>query len=110
MIVQSGSRIQVLLKRAAIAIVLGFLATLGLNVLAYIADHLGYSLLSSVLIWPNALLQSLIPLHNIGTAERPIMEGTPLNFLAFIASIPFAWLVYSCIAYAWLYSRERHVD
>ena len=90
--------------------VLGLLATLALNVLAYVADYLGCPLLSNVLIWPNALLQSLIPLHNIGTAERPIMEGTPLNFLAFIASIPFGWLVYSCIAYAWLYSRERQVN
>jgi hypothetical protein len=110
MIVQSGSRLQGLLKRVTIAIVLGFLATFGLNVLGYVADHLGYSLLSNVLTWPNALFQSLIPPHNIGTAESPIIVGTPLNFLAFIASIPFAWLVYSCITYAWLYSREQHAD
>jgi hypothetical protein len=107
MISQSGPRSRTLLKRILIAIGVGFVATLGLNVLAFFADRLDYRFLSSALIWPNTLLQSLAPLHNIGTAERPIMEGTPLNFLAFIASIPLAWLVYSCIVYVWLYSQKR---
>jgi len=38
------------------------------------------------------------------------MEGTPLNFLAFIASIPFAWLIYSFFAYVWFSSRKRNLD
>lgn len=110
MISQSSPRSRTLLKRAFIAIGLGLVATFGLNVLAFFADGLEHPLLSSVLIWPNTFFQSLAPLHNIGTAERPIMEGTPLNFLAFVASIPLAWLVYSCIAYIWLHSRNRRSD
>lgn len=104
MINQSDSR-----SRSVIAIVVGFLVTLGLNILAFIASKLQHPLLSSALIWPNTFLQCLTPLHNIGTAERPIMEGTPLNFLAFMASVPFAWLIYSLIAYVWLRARKRDV-
>lgn len=110
MISQSGHRSRTFLKRAFIAIGVGFVATIGLNVLAFFADGLAHPFLSGVLIWPNTLLQSLAPLHNIGTAERPIMEGTPLNFLAFIASIPLSWLVYSFIAYIWLHARNRRRD
>jgi len=95
--------------RSVIAIVVGFLVTLGLNILAFTASKLQYPLLSSALVWPNTFLQSLTPLHNIGTAERPTMEGTPLNFLAFFAGILLAWLIYSLIAYVWLRSRKRDV-
>jgi hypothetical protein len=86
-------------KRAFIAIAVGFLATIALNVLAFVADKLGWPFISSVLIWPNTILQSLTPMYNIGTAQRPVMEGTPLNFFAFIVSIPMSWLVYSRITY-----------
>jgi hypothetical protein len=109
MIGQSGPRSGARLKRVGVAVVMGFLLTLGLNGLAFSTGNLGYPLLSKMLIWPNTLLQSLIPLNNIGTAERPIMEGTPLNVLAFIASIPLAWFVYFCIAYVWLASRKRSI-
>lgn len=46
-------------------------------------------------------------MYNIGTAERPVMEGTPLSFLAFIASIPLSWLVYSIFAYICLCALKR---
>jgi hypothetical protein len=98
------------MKRVFIAIAVGFLATLGLNVLAFVADTLGCALLSSVLIWPNTLLQSLTPVYNIGTAERPVMEGTPLNFLAFIGSIPLSWLVYFLITYIFLSALSGRTD
>lgn len=110
MINQTGRRSRPLLKYAAISILVGLAATLAFNVLAFLADSLHYPFLTSALIWPNTFLQSLVPLHNIGTAEKPIMEGTPLNFLAFIVSIPLAWLVYSVIAYVCLHVRSRNRD
>lgn len=108
MMSQPDTRYRMLLKRAGVAIAVGFLVTLGLNSLAFVADKLEYPLLSDALIWPNTFLQSQVPLNNIGTAEKPIMEGTPLNFLAFIASIPLSWVIYSCVAYFWLSTRKRN--
>lgn len=102
MIDQSNRRSTKRIKRALIAIAVGFLATLALNVLAFVADKLGFPLISSLLIWPNTILQSLTPMYNIGTAQRPVMEGTPLNFFAFIVSILMSWLVYSLITYVFL--------
>jgi hypothetical protein len=93
-------------KRTLLAIFLGVLATaalIGLAAVAYSADLDG---LAQVLFWQNSLLQSLAPLGNIGTAEHPIYEGTPLNFLAFLASIPVGIVVYSSMAY-WALSRSR---
>ena len=48
-----------------------------------------------VLLWPSALLAAQIPLHNIGTADHPVFEGTPLHFLAFIAGSVLAFLFYA---------------
>jgi hypothetical protein len=60
-----------------------------------------------LLFWQNTLLQSVVPLHNIGTPERPIYEGTPLNILAYLASYPLGAVVYAAAVYAVLCRRTK---
>jgi hypothetical protein len=62
-----------------------------------------------VLTWPNSLLQTLVPCHNVGTPESPLCEGTPVNLLAYILSYALAWTSYSVIAYLALRPRVHHV-
>lgn len=95
------------MRTALLASGIGILTTVLLLALAYGMDFLGHPNLSSVLFWQNALLQSLCPTMNIGTPEHPVYEGTPLNFLAFIASIPLGFIIYGIPAYVVLRSRRR---
>jgi hypothetical protein len=44
----------------------------------------------------------LIPAPNIGTLDHPLYEGTPLNFLAYLASFPLAVIFYAFVAYLFL--------
>ena len=84
-----------LVLSAAIGIVMAF-AFLGVSV--YVED-LGFESLAKVFLWPNGLLQLLAPPHNIGTPEHVVLEGSPLNDLAFTTSVPLAALVYGAIAF-----------
>jgi hypothetical protein len=81
------------------ALGIGLLVTI---VTAAIASSLSSESAHEVLFWPNTVLQYLLPTPNIGTPDHPIYEGTPLNLVAFIASFPFAVIVYGSIAYALL--------
>ena len=94
-----------ILIAALIGIAIAF-ACLGLSVYS---EELGLGFLSDAFAWPNTLLQLLVPAHNIGTAERPMLEGSPLNFLAFLASVPLGAFVYSVIAFVWLRRRRARV-
>jgi hypothetical protein len=85
----------------------GCLATILLTAAAWWAIGAGAVSVGRILSWPNTLLQSFVPGHNIGTAEKPVYEGTPLNFAAYIASIPLSVLVYSLVAYLFIRHRER---
>lgn len=93
------------MKTALLAAGIGILITMLLLALAFGVDSLGYPNVSSALFWQNALLQSLCPTMNIGTPDHPVYEGTPLNFLAFIASIPLGFIIYGIPAYVLLRSR-----
>ena len=53
-------------------------------------------------------MQSLVPLHNIGTTADPFYEGTPVNIAAFFVSFPLAVLVYGTAAYIFLRRRQRY--
>jgi len=89
--------------RILLAIAIGVLVT---AVTAAAASAFRSDSARELVFWPNTLLQSLVLAPNIGTADHPIYEGTPLNLLAFIASFPFAIVVYSAIAYVFLRYRE----
>jgi hypothetical protein len=86
-------------KTVAIAIGIGIVVTAILEAASYWVDSLGSEWLARTLGWPNSLLQALVPCNNIGTAERPLCEGTPLNLLAYFLSFPVAIAVYSFVAY-----------
>jgi hypothetical protein len=86
---------------------MGCLATFLLMAAASCAIHAGAVSVGRKLSWPNTLLQSFVLPHNIGTAEKPFYEGTPLNFAAYIASIPLSVFVYSLVAYLFIRHRER---
>ena len=78
---------------------------------SYLAFHAGAESLSEILLWPNTVVQSLVPvvygLPNIVTPDHPLYEGTPVNILAFFISFPLAILVYSIVAYIFLRWRKR---
>jgi hypothetical protein len=76
--------------------------------LSYLALRAGSELVSEILFWPNTVMQSLVPIHNIGTPEQPFYEGTPLNIVAFMASFPLAVLLYGTAAYVFLRRRQRY--
>jgi hypothetical protein len=75
---------------------------------SYFASQAGAELVSEILFWPNTLMQSLVPLHNIGATAHPLYEGTPLNIAALLVSFPLAVLVYSTAAYIFLRRRQRY--
>jgi hypothetical protein len=97
-----------MLRKILFAALAGLVITILLTLASYVADTLGARTASKLLFWPNTLLQTLVPLHTIGKLEKPIYEGTPLNFLAFIASFPFAILFYGIGAFFILgYGKQR---
>jgi hypothetical protein len=95
-------------RRILFSVLAGVVVTLGTAAAAYAANRFGEKTISNILFWPNTLLQTFVPLHNIGTVERPVYEGTPLNFFAFLASFPFSILIYGLGAYFMLpYRKQR---
>jgi len=87
------------MRKVAVALVIGVVVTLALLGLAFMADAAGHPGVARALFWHNGVLQSLVPLGNIGTAARPVYEGSPLNFFAFCASIPLGFVIYGAVAY-----------
>jgi hypothetical protein len=85
--------------RILLAVVIGAFATI---VTAAVASALTSDSAREVVFWPNTVLQYLVPAPNIGTPDHPLYEGTPLNFLAFLVSFPFAVVIYGAFAYAFL--------
>src|SRR5690349_9582471 len=85
-----------MLKRILLALAVGLFATGLLIGLSFAADFVGFPTVASVLSWQNTLLQSYVPLGNIGTAAHPVYEGSPLNFFAFLASIPLGLSSTAC--------------
>jgi hypothetical protein len=90
------SRVAVFLK----ALGAGVLVTVILTLASYFLFEAGATNLSTVLFWPNALLQGAAPCVKIesSVAGRVLCEGTPLNEIAFLASFPLSVAVYSSIA------------
>lgn len=85
--------------RSSVAIAIGITITASVAIAAHFAWSHGAETIANILLWPNSLLQSLVP-------DNPVHEGTPLNIAAYLASYPLGAIVYSGIAYSWL-SRRR---
>jgi len=90
---------EIMKSRVLITLGLGVLLTVVLTISAKVAYEAGAELLARSLLWPNTLLQSLIPCFNIGTQEKPFCEGTPLHLLVFGASEALSVVAYASIAY-----------
>ena len=88
-------RVAVLLMALGAWVLLTALLTLA----SYLSYDAGAQTLSTVLFWPNSLLQSAAPCISVGAPAHPLCEGTPLNTLALIASFPLSVAVYTAIAY-----------
>jgi hypothetical protein len=95
-------------KSILVAIVLGVGISALLQVLALVAHEHGFASITRIVDWPNTLLQSLVPCVPVGSSETPRCEGSPLNLLAYFASLPVGAVVYSTIAFVIL-KRVRHV-
>jgi len=89
------------------AIGIGGPLTVVLTGAAYYSYTAGAQKVSSVLFWPNTLLQALVPCNDIGTPERSVCEGTPLNVLAYGASFPVSVVAYAVIAYVFIRRRAH---
>jgi accessory gene regulator protein AgrB len=89
-----------------LALGIGTLVTTMTTALSYFAFQAGAHLVSEILFWPNTLMQSLVPVHNIGTPEHSFYEGTPVNIAAFFVSFPLGILVYSAVAYIFVRRRQ----
>jgi hypothetical protein len=87
---------------------IGVLVTALTAALSSFASQAGAELVSEILFWPNTFMQSLVPLHNIGTPAHPHYQGTLLNLAAFFVSFPLAVLVYGTAAYLFLRRRQRY--
>jgi hypothetical protein len=81
-----------------IAIGIGVVVAASLQMASYWAYQADAERLSAVLNWPNALLQSLVPPNDIGSVQQQF-EGTPLNLLAYLISLPLGAVAYSLVAY-----------
>jgi len=84
-------------KQIFVALFVGLVASFALLGLSVYSDELELGILAKIFDWPNTLLQSFVPLNNLGTPEHPILEGSPLNDLAFQVSVPFGAVVYGAI-------------
>jgi hypothetical protein len=60
--------------------------------------------LANILFWQNWALESLVHHPNLGTPSHPWLEGTPVDYLAYIASYPVGLVIYSFLGY-FLFSR-----
>jgi len=87
------------MKHVLMAVGLGVLLTVVFTASAKAAYEAGATFVSKLLLWPNTLLQSLVPCLNIGSPEAPFCEGTPLHLLVFGASELLSVAVYASIAY-----------
>ena len=87
---------------------IGTLATVLTAAVSHLASTRDAESTSEILFWPNTLMQSLVPLHNIGTPEQPFYEGTPLNVAAFFISFPLGIFVYSVLAYILVTRWQRN--
>lgn len=96
-----------MLKRVMFAVGIGVLVTLLLLALAFAADLAGFESLATVLFWQNPLLQSLVPMGNIGSAEHPVYEGSPLNLIVFVASLPVGVAIYGLAAFLFMSRLAR---
>jgi len=93
-------------NRLLCALAIGIVITATSIAAMYLLYSSGANDAARIAWWPNTVLQALVPAPNIGTPERPLLEGTPVHYLAFLASFPLGLLAYSVLAFRVLSLRN----
>ena len=70
------------------------------SLLVLIAVSLGPSLFTRIVLFPIPVIVGLVPAPNLGTANDPIYEGTPLHFLAVLGALALCAVIYTALFYA----------
>jgi hypothetical protein len=95
------------MKRSIQSFAIGTTITVTTFGLSYGASIAKFVALSHILYWQGWWLQTFLPCLNIGTIEKPMCEGTPLNIAVFFAGVPFGMLFYSLVAFGILSVWKR---
>jgi hypothetical protein len=93
-------------RRALLAFLIG-----AAPVLLAISQLRTHAAFTKFVLWPAILLVGLVPRHNIGTADKPLYEGTPIHLLAASLGFVLSLILYSGIAYAlltWIQRGRAH--
>jgi hypothetical protein len=93
-------------RRAVIAFLIGVAP-----VLLAITQLRSGTAFSKLILWPAVLIGGLVPRHTIGTTDKPVYEGTPVDLLAAISGSVLSAILYSAIVYAllaWIQRGRTH--
>ena len=64
-----------------------------------------------IFFWPVAICLRLSgPGVNIGTPEKPLCEGTPLQLFASDVGVGVSWIFYVSLVFLFIWIRRRHRD
>ena len=94
------------MKRWLLSVLCGSLITVVLTVIAF-SDGTSRET-ARILLWQVTLLAHGVPHGNIGTAEHPVYEGSPLDFVPVIVGVPLGIPIYTLGAYAGLWFVATH--
>jgi hypothetical protein len=102
-------------RRALLAFLIG-VGLIGVaTVLLAVTPDGTHGAFTKFVLWPAILLMGIVPRHNIGTADKPFYEGTPIPLIAAYGIVLYV-ILYSGIAYAllaWIQrglARGRNLD
>lgn len=90
------------MNRWLISICCGVLLTVVLTALSFtvmvVSDGRARGV-AKVILWQAAIVTSLVPSHNIGTAEEPIYEATPVDLFLSLVGILLGIPIYTVASY-----------
>ena len=89
------------------SLAIGSVGTLGSFALSYAASSLGFGGAAHLLYWQGWWLQGFLACSNVGSPERPLCEGTPLNLVVFMLGLPFGIVLYTLVALVILVACKR---
>lgn len=93
------------MKRWLLSVLCGLLMT---GVLTVIAFSEGTSRETArILLWQVTLLARAVPHGNIGTAEHPVYEGSPLDLVPVFVGVPLAVPIYTLATYSGLWTVAK---
>jgi len=92
------------LQRTLLAL-LGGIAITAVALIAFIEFR--ENPVSLVVLWPLPLFARFVPHGNIGTAEHPVYEGSPLDLFAALIGLAVSALFYGALVYTILLWRAR---